>query len=361
MNGAHQISSTDLMSKSGGALVVRELGADDEQRWEAFANTARQASFFHRIQWRRIVKQYLGKDSHYRCAWRGDQLVGILPLTEIRSHLFGHALISPGFGVQGGIAAEDDEVALMLAADAARLGQSLGVNYVELRHEAVRPIHYVTPEPQFFVFRRELATSAEENMKAIPRKKRADLRKALNNSRLRIEHGQDFESFFRLYALSLRNLGTPILPRCFYATITKEFGSEVEISVVHGAEGPVAAVLSFYWRDTVLPYYGGATPAARALHAYDLLYWGVMCRAVERGARIFDFGRSRASGTAFDYKTYWGFPPVPLNYQYYLGKRGSVPQLGPDNPKYRFFIEIWKRLPVSVSTMIGPRIARQLG
>lgn len=343
------------------ALAVRELDAGEEPLWEAFAATAPQASFFHRVHWRWIVKQSLGQNSHYRCAWRGDRLVGILPLTEIRSRLFGHALISPGFGVYAGIAAEDDDAAMMLAADAARLGQSLRVDYVELRHETARPIEYLTPEPQFFVFRRDLAASAEQNMKAIPRKKRADLRKALSNSALRIEHGQDFESFFRLYSLSLRNLGTPVLPRNFYASIAQVFGADVEISVVHGPEGPVAAVMSFYWRDAVLPYYGGATPAARSLHAYDLLYWGVMCRATERGTRVYDFGRSRKGGTPFDYKTFWGFTPLPLHYQYYLGNAERVPHLGPDNPKYRIFIEIWKRLPLGVATTIGPLIARQLG
>ena len=342
-------------------VSIRELRVDEEQHWEAFAVGAAQGSFFHRLPWRQIIERCLGQKSYYRSAWRGDQLVGILPLTEIRSRIFGHSLISPGFGVSAGIVADEIHVAQLLAADAAQLGQSLGVDYVELRHEVPRPIDWATPAPHFFVFRRELTLSEEQNLKAIPRKKRADLRKALANTTLRLEHGQDFDSFFRLYALSMRNLGTPILQKDFYASIAREFGPDVEISVVYGLRGPIAAVMSYYWRGTVLPYYGGSSPEARELHAYDLLYWGVMCRAIERGSRVFDFGRSRIGGTAFDYKTYWGFSPIPMHYQYHLGKRPDVPHVGPDNPRYQSFIKIWKRLPLSVSTAIGPLIARQIG
>lgn len=342
-------------------LTIRELSKADEPDWESFAEASSQSSFFHRIRWRPIVEQCVHQRTHYRCAWRGMRLVGILPLTEIRSRVFDHALISPGFGVCAGIAAEDDETAQALANDAAELGRSLGVRYVELRHEVARPIGWETPSPRFFVFRREIAPSPEDNMKAIPRKKRADLRKALNNRELSVRHGQDFDNFYRLYSLSLRNLGTPILPARFYEAILREFGPSVEISVVNGPDGPVAAVMSFYCAGSVLPYYGGATAAARTLHAYDLLYWSVMCRASERGVRIFDFGRSRGGSSAFDYKSFWGFSPVPLHYQYYLTGAGELPHFSPDNPKYRFFIEAWKHLPLRLANALGPLVARQLG
>ncbi|HWB54839.1 MAG TPA: FemAB family XrtA/PEP-CTERM system-associated protein [Tepidisphaeraceae bacterium] len=341
-------------------ITVRELGADEEAQWECFAMASPQASFFHRLGWRRIVERHTGQHTHYRCAWRDDRLVGILPLTEIRSRIFDHALISPGFGVCAGIAAEDGEATAALAADAASLGRSLGVRYVELRHEVERPIDWIAPGPRYFVFRRDIANSAEEDMKSVPRKRRADLRKALANPALTVRHGDDFASFFHLYALSLRNLGTPILPRQFYAAIAAEFRDNVEISVVHGPDGPQAAVMSFYNGNAVLPYYGGATPGARLLHAYDLLYWSVMRRASERGARVFDFGRSRKGSSAFDYKSHWGFPAVPLRYQYHLAD-GALPNLGPDNPRYHLFIEAWKRLPLQLSIHAGPLISRHIG
>ena len=342
-------------------ITIRELESHEEDLWDSFAAREPEASFFHQARWRQVLTRRLKKRTFYRSAWRNGSLVGILPLTEIRSRIFGHSLISPGFGICGGIVAADHEVRQALAADAAHLGQSLNVDYVELRHEQSQNIGWLTPAPRFFVFRRDLAAATDENMKAIPRKKRADLRKAIGNSTLRVEHGQNFDAFFQLYSVSLRNLGTPILPRSYYSALMSNFGSQVEISIVHGREYPVAAVMSFRWKDCVYPYYGGAVPEARALHAYDLLYWSVMCRAVERGIKRFDFGRSRAGSTAFDYKSFWGFSPTPLYYQYHLGANGSLPHNSPDNPKFRLFIESWKRLPMPLANAIGPLLARQLG
>ncbi len=213
----------------------------------------------------------------------------------------------------------------------------------------------------YFSFCRTLAPSRDANLKAIPRKKRADLRKAIDNPALTVETGADIGVFFRIYAESVRNLGTPVLPRRFYAAIVAAFGDAVELSAVHGPDGPVAALMTFYFKDRVMPYYGGATAAARPLHAYDLLYWSLMERAVARGALIFDFGRSKRGTGAYDYKTYWGFTPEPLHYAFHLVRGQALPDVNPLNPKYRLMIETWRRLPLPLANTIGPLVARQLG
>ncbi|HUZ73963.1 MAG TPA: FemAB family XrtA/PEP-CTERM system-associated protein [Stellaceae bacterium] len=344
-----------------GALGVRPFAAGDTAAWEGFAAAAPTGTFFHALAWRRVVERSLGHRCYYRCAWRGDRLVGILPLVHVRSPLFGSALIATGFGVYGGIVAADDGAARALAADAAALGTELGVDYVELRHMQPSAIGWSTKSDLYFTFCRRLAPSREANLKAIPRKKRADLRKAIDNPALTVEVGADFATFFRIYSESLRNLGTPVLPRRFYAAIVEEFGEAVELSAVRGPEGPVAALMTFYFRDRVMPYYGGATAAARPLHAYDLLYWSLMERGAARGAALFDFGRSKAGTGAYDYKTYWGFAPEPLHYDFHLLRRADLPDVNPLNPKYRLMIETWRRLPLAVANAVGPLVARQLG
>ena len=342
-------------------LEVRAFAAADAPAWEAFAAAAPDATFFHRLPWRQAVERSLGHRGHYRCAWRGGRLVGILPLIHVRSRLFGSALISVAFGVYGGIVAADAAAAHALAADAAALGGALGVDYVELRHASPQAIGWRTKADFYYGFSRTLAPKHDANLKAIPRKKRADLRKAIDNPALRVEVGADLDTFFRIYAESVRNLGTPVLPRRFYAAIVEAFGDAVELSAVHGPRGPVAALMTFYFRDRVMPYYGGATPAARPLHAYDLLYWRLMERAVERGATLFDFGRSKRGTGAYDYKTYWGFEPVPLAYDFHLVRAHDLPEVNPLNPKYRLMIETWRRMPLPVANTIGPIVARQLG
>jgi FemAB-related protein (PEP-CTERM system-associated) len=339
---------------------VRGFEPQDEAAWEGFVFAQADTSFFHRAGWRRVIENSLGHRAHYRCAWRGDTLVGILPLIEIKSRLFGHALISLAFGVAGGIAALDAATVTALAEDAAQLGEKLGVDFVELRHETPRDIPWIAKPELYFGFRRALQRDDAANLKAIPRKKRADLRKAIDNKNITVDASADPRTFYRVYSESVRNLGTPVLPRRFYTAIAEEFGNAVELSTINGPEGPVAALMTYFFKDITMPYYGGATPAARPLHAYDLLYWRLMSRAVERGCNTFDFGRSKRGTGAFDYKTYWGFEPTPLAYQFHLVRRQELPEINPLNPKYKLMVDSWKKLPLPVANTLGPLIARQI-
>ena len=342
-------------------IEVRPLRDQDEQSWEDFVARTHGASFFHRPGWNRAVARACGHDTLNLGAWRDGRLIGILPLTHIRSRLFGDALVSVGFGVYGGIVTEDDEAAHALAFAAARAGDRVRVGHIELRHEGPSSLAWHVRSDLYATFRRKISALDEANLKAIPRKKRADLRKAIDNPRLRIDAESDLKTFFRIYAESVRDLGTPVFPRELFAAIKSEFGALVEISAAIGPDGPVAAVMSFYFKDKVLPYFGGATPAARPLHAYDLLYWELMRRAAARGCRIYDFGRSKRGTGSFDYKAFWGFEPEPLHYQYLPVGRAGIPEINPLNPKYRLMVQTWKRLPIPLANALGPVIARQLG
>jgi len=339
---------------------VRGFEPRDEAAWEAFVFAQGDTTFFHRAGWRRVIENGLGHRAYYRCAWRSKTLVGILPLIEVKSRLFGHALVSLAFGVAGGIAAVDAAAVAALAEDAAQLGAQLGVDFIELRHETARDIPWITKPDVYATFRRALSRDDAANLKAIPRKKRADLRKAIDNKSLTTEIDVDPKIFHRIYSESLRNLGTPVQSLRFYAAIAAEFGDAVEISTISSPGGPVAALMTYFFKDIAMPFYGGATPAARPLHAYDLLYWRLMGRAVERGCSMFDFGRSKRGTGAFDYKTYWGFEPTPLAYQFHLVHMNDVPEINPLNPKYRLMIDSWKRLPLPVANTLGPPIARQI-
>ena len=120
-------------------------------------------------------------------------------------------------------------------------------------------------------------------------------------------------------------------------------------------------MLSFYFRDEVLPYYAGDALAARELAANDFKYWELMRRACERGVRSFDFGRSKQGTGPYDFKKNWGFEPKPMAYEYWLYGRSVIPQNNPLNPKYRAFIALWRRLPIRVANAVGPHLVKSLG
>jgi len=339
---------------------IRELDDATEPEWEAYVADHPQGSFFHKAGWRRVIQRTYGHTCRYLIAQGENDVVGVLPLVHVRSRLFGNALISTGFCVHGGVLADTPEIAAMLAKRAAEMGAELKVDYVELRSDEPRFDDWLLKTDVYATFERALSENEDENLKAIPRKKRADVRKSIKASLL-VETGAPVEAFYQIYAHSLRGLGTPVFSRRFVHALVEEFGNDVEISLVSKDGEPVSTLLSFYFNDRVLPYYGGALPSARRLHAYDYQYWTLMCRAVERGARVFDFGRSKLGTGAFDYKKFWGFEPTPLNYQYHLVRGNAVPDINPNNPKYQRMVRIWRRLPLGVSTVIGPWVARQLG
>ena len=159
----------------------------------------------------------------------------------------------------------------------------------------------------------------------------------------------------------MRNLGTPVFSRRYFRILAERFRDSCETLTIVDGERPVASVLSFFFRDEVLPYYGGGTAEARQRAANDFMYWEVMRRATLRGARLFDFGRSKVGTGSFDFKKFWGFTPEPLHYQYGLRPGCAIPDHNPLNPKYRLLIAAWKRLPLPVANLLGPPIVRGIG
>ncbi len=338
--------------------VAKRFGRGDDARWDAFVAQAQQATFFHRAAWRDIVAR-LGHRCHYLYAERAGKIAGVLPLAEIRSRLFGHALISTPFCVYGGVLASDAESDACLTQAAVALADELRVDYLELRDRGLH--HPDWPVKDLYVgFRKPIEADDDANMKAIPRKQRAMVRKGIAAG-LEAHHGGSLADFYRVYAESVRNLGTPVLPRSHYARLQQTFGEDCEITVVRHQGQPVAAVMSFYFRDEVHPYYGGSVRHGRELAANDFMYWSVMQRAVARGARVFDFGRSKQDTGSYHFKKHWGFEPEPLPYAYHLVRATGVPNVSPTNRKYHLFIKGWQRLPLRVSCALGPFLARNLG
>ena len=345
-------------------IVVNLLKGEDAPRWDDFVRRCPQATFFHLSAWRDIVEEVFDHRTFYLYAERAGDIVGVLPLAEVRSRLFGHALVSLPFCVYGGIATAEDagpETLHALESKAETLAQALGVQHLEYRNLQPRHEEWPRQAELYVTFRKEILPEVEANLLAIPRKQRAMVRKGIKNA-LVSEVDETVDRFFALYADNVLRHGTPALPKRFFEQLKERFGEACEVLTVSSPEGkPLSSVLSFYFRDEVLPYYAGDDLAARELAANDFKYWELMRRACERGCKVFDYGRSKVGTGPYAFKKNWGFEPQPLSYEYRLYKRDSIPQNNPMNPKYRAFIALWKRLPIGVANRLGPHIVRNLG
>jgi FemAB-related protein (PEP-CTERM system-associated) len=216
-------------------------------------------------------------------------------------------------------------------------------------------------QDMYVTFRKQIVPEPAANLLAIPRKQRAMVRKGIDHG-LRSEIDPSVDRFFALYADNMHRHGTPPLAKRYFARLRDVFGNCCEVLTVIAPGGrPLSSVLSFYFRDEVLPYYAGDTTEARDMAANDFKYWELMRRACERGLRTFDYGRSKRDTGPFDFKRNWGFEPSPLSYEFCLLRRETVPQNNPLNPKYRALIGLWRRLPLGIANALGPHIARGLG
>ena len=344
-------------------LQVARLLADDASgaaRWDSFVQACPAATFFHRAGWQAILHDVFRHETHYLYAETEGRIEGVLPLARVKSLLFGHALVSLPFAVYGGVAATSDAAADALEQEAQRLAQQLGVEHLELRNVTAR--HADWPMQDLYVtFRKPLHADDAANMQAIPRKQRAMVRKGIKNA-LVSEVDSGVERFFALYADNVHRHGTPALPKRYFEALRSVFGVDCEVLTVTGTDGrPLSTVMSFYFRDEVLPYYAGDAEAARDLAANDFKYWELMRHAAARGIRVFDYGRSKQGTGSYAFKKNWGFEPQPLHYEYCLYKRDAVPQNNPSNAKYKLLIEAWRRMPIGLANRLGPWVVRGLG
>jgi len=352
----------DQPATAAGTPVLMLLQPGDYARWDAFVDACLDATFFHKAGWQTVIERVYGHPTWFYYVEQDGKITGILPLAEMKSRLFGHWLGSLPFCVLGGVVATTDAARALLDGAADKLARQLKVGHLEYRH--LTQAHAGDPnwhtKELYVTFRKAIVADDEANLNAIPRKQRAMVRKGIKLG-LTGEIDQDVDRFFTCYATSVHRLGTPVFPKSYFKVIKEVFGEACEIRVIVRERELIAGVMSFYFRDEVLPYYGGGMPAARETAGNDFMYWNLMQAAAARGARVFDFGRSKLGTGAFDFKKNWGFEPTPLEYEYRLYQATELPDNNPLNPKYQLFIKMWKKMPIGLANFLGPFIVRSLG
>lgn len=340
------------------SLRVRDLDAGAAPAWDRYVDAHADGSFFHLSAWRGIFEEALGHRTHYLYAERDGAICGVLPLVHVKSLLFGNNLSSLPFSAHAGPLAADAESLDALYAAASERAQSLGVGSLEYRLTAASGRARVTKD-LYANFTKPILADADANMQAIRSKQRNVIRKGIKNGLT--GHRATVDRFYGVYAESVRNLGTPVFPRRLFHAIASTFGDAIEITSAELDGEPVSAAMNFYYRNTVCPYYWGGRHAARNLNGNDFLAFEIMTRAAERGCTLFDFGRSKRDTGPYQWKLNLGFDAAPLFYEYELVRDKEMPDINPLNPKYRLFIESWKRLPLPVAGLIGPWLSRNLG
>ena len=289
----------------------------------------------------------------------GERTCGFLALADVKSFLFGRFLVSMPYLNYGGPVADDEETATILIDQAAQLADDLGVRYLELRHElaTVHPAlkHSRTDKVHM---RLDLPADVGQLWKNIGSKVRNQVDKGTRND-LKVSWGgrEAVADFYAVFSQNMRDLGTPVYSQRLFTAILEQFPDRAELCVVRAGTEPVAAALLLHgWGVTEVP-------SASSLRSHNhtcanmLLYWHLLKRTVERGQDVFDFGRSSENSSTMRFKKQWGASPSPSGWQFYV-RQGNLGSMQKENPRYQKFIQIWQRLPVTVTQMMGPMIVR---
>ncbi|NJL58299.1 MAG: FemAB family PEP-CTERM system-associated protein [Desulfobacteraceae bacterium] len=339
-------------------MNIRLYTHSDREIWDSYVTDHPEGTFFHLSQWKILVESSFGHESFYLMAEDHHRLRGVFPLFSVKSLLFGRSMVSLPFAAYGGILADTEDAKAALYRKAVELTQEHHLDYLELRNET-QPMPDLPEKDLYVVFKKEISADNDKNFNAIPKKARRMIRLGIKNE-LKGVFGREelLNDFYGLFAFNYHRLGTPVFSKSYLKNILKTFGHKCDLLVIYKDQQPLSGVLTFYYKDQVIPYYSGAYPEAQDWSANDYLYWILMSNAAERGCRIFDYGRSKKDTGPYHFKRHWGFEPKPLHYQYYLNRLSEMPNISPANPKYRRKIEMWKKLPIWFVNMIGPQIVK---
>jgi FemAB-related protein (PEP-CTERM system-associated) len=291
-------------------------------------------------------------------ASRDGEVVGVLPLVVMRSVLFGRFVVSLPFLNEGGLLTSDDAAVEPLVAGAIRLGREAGAQYVELRHTRRRHAPLVERSHKV-AMTLALAGDVAAQWQALDRKVRNQVRKA-EKSGVTVTSGgaERITDFYGVFARNMRDLGTPVFGVGLFREALATFPANTRVFCAHHG-GAIVAGAIVHWRgDSLEVIWASALRESNHVSANMLLYWHLLQCAIEHGCTRFEFGRCTPGEGPFQFKRQWGAEPRPLVWEYWHARASVDVDKTPRNPKYRAAVAVWQRLPLGVTTFVGPRIVR---
>jgi serine/alanine adding enzyme len=342
-------------------LVCRLLEETDFPAWDHFVERQPEASVYHLSVWRHILYEAFGKRWHLLAALQDDVIVAGLPMVHMQSRLFGNFLVSMPYVNYGGLLTEDDSLAEPILHHAVALGRQLGVSHLELRHLENYYPHLPVRTDKVSMWL-PLPGAAQELFASFKSKLRSQVRKGEKNGLgVRIGGTDLLEDFYTVFARNMRDLGTPFYGRRLFRLILEAFPDAARVVVVTGAgQRPLAAGFLLGYRHRLEIPWASSLREYNHLQTNMWLYWNCLKYACDHGYQIFDFGRSSLDGPTFRFKKQWGAQPVPHYWHYHLEEGRALPYLSPQNPKFRLAVNIWRRLPLRVTRLLGPSIVKHL-
>lgn len=360
--GSPQLVAPDTFAPSPAQrqCQVRLFKPEDAETWDAFVHGHQDASVYHLSGWRAVCELSFGHRCPYLLAESNGALVGVLPLVHLESRLLGNFLVSLPYFNYGGVLSQDETVKSALLEKASALAREAGCGHMELRD--TRPLPGWPARTDKVAMWLTLPDNSDALWKQLGSKLRAQVKKSQEAKLTWSTGGIDLlDDFYKVFAIHMRDLGTPVYSKAFFANILRLAPGKPVIVVGHDRQGtPVSVAFLLQFGDRMEVPWASTLRRANRSNANMALYWHMLQLACQRGCHVFDFGRSSRDANTYRFKKQWGAQPVDLYWHYWLADGVEPPRLNPDNPKYRLAIAAWKRMPVWMSILIGPPIVKNL-
>lgn len=337
---------------------VMSIGEIADARWDAYVETHSERSPYHYSAWARLICRAFGHEAVMLAATAGDRVVGVLPLIVMRSRLFGRFVVSLPFLNEAGLLADDGSAEAALIEAAVDVTRRTGAAYMELRHTR-RHSAALADRQHKVAMSLALRETADAQWTALDRKLRNQVRKA-EKSAVSVSSGgaELITAFYEVFARNMRDLGTPVFSIRLFEETLRTFPQNSRVFCARREGAPLAASIVHWRGDTIEVIWASALRESNPLCANVLLYWHMLQFAIEQGCSIFEFGRCTPGEGTFLFKKQWGAEPRPLVWEYWQASPDVDIDKTPRNPRYRAAIALWQRLPVGVTTFVGPRIVR---
>lgn len=340
-------------------MNVRVWSSEHEAAWDAYVARHPDTTVFHRSGWKRVIERSTGHAGHYLMAMEQERVVGIYPLFILATRLFGRIGVSLPFVGYGGIVSDGPEAEQALADEAETLGRAAGCDYIELRQRHPLKGQWPTTDRKVVTV---IPTTGGANavFARLHQNVRNKIRKAEKNG-VAVQQGLEFlPEFYAIYSRNLRDLGTPVISRRFFDSAAAAFPRQLRVyRAVRNGKTIAAKVVA---RDEATCYFTwSASIRAELCHApVHAMNWKAIEEACQAGCKRIDLGRSTAESSHHDFKKYWGGESHVLPWAYQLLGRSDLPGLNKENKSFSLAIALWKRLPLGLSRILGPPIARGL-
>lgn len=329
-------------------------------QWDAFVDAHPEATAYHGWRWKQVFERAFGHETVYLAALDGDDVRGVLPLALFSSRLFGRFAVSVPFLNYGGLLASHAAAADALVERATDIARERRLSHVELRHLSRQcpGLHARQHKVRMLL---NLPATEKLAWDALDRKVRNQVRKAEKAGLTAREGGVELlDAFYDVFSRNMRDLGTPVYSPGFFREVLQAFPETARVSLVEHGTRAVAAGITIQHRDGIEVPWASSLREYRAECPNNLLYWQIIKHGIAAGLHVLDFGRSTPNEGTFHFKKQWGAEPSPLYWEYILMGGEAPKDLSPKNPKFGAAIAVWKRLPVSVTTALGPHIVRSI-